>query len=263
MSGRCTVRPEHRFPLTCIAVAGASLVAVLLPAPLILRTLIALPLVFILPGEAALRAFRLRFSRAAHVPVAVGTSMAITVLGGLLLDWLGGLTPLGWSLWLGGVSVLAAVVARRGALGPRAALPFPAVRHGIMLAATCAVLALAVLSTVRSTEAYHPFDYTDFWMLPQGSTSDAYLIGIKNGEGRPESYTVQLTVDQRLTGQWRNLVLAPGQGMTLPITVPLGEPAEAWLFRAEQPGVIYRSVTVAGKEAMGAGAEAAAAGGGG
>ena len=80
--------------------------------------------------------------------------------------------------------------------------------------------------------------------------SNVYLIGIKNNEGRPESYAVQLMVDHRITGEWQDLALASGQSMTYPVMVPQGAPAQAWLYRAEQPNAIYRKVTVAGNEVM-------------
>jgi hypothetical protein len=245
------MRREHRFVLTCAATTCASLVAAVVPVPAVPRALIALPLVFVLPGEAILRALDLQFTRCARAPIVVGISMAVTLLGGFVLDWLGGLTPLGWAAWLGGASVLAAATARHGGTCLRPALPTFAVRHVLMLAATCGVLVLTVLSTIRSTELFRPFPYTNFWMLPQGAAIDAYLIGIKNGEGRPETYAVRLMVDHRMAGEWQDLVLAPGQWLAFPVTVPPGMPAQAWLFRAEQPQVIYRTVTVAGNEEMG------------
>ena len=235
--------PKRRFLLICTAITCASLISAILPAPPILRTLIALPLVFVLPGAAILRALDLRFAPCAHAPIVVGISMAITVLSGLVLDWLGWLTPLGWAAWLGGVSILAAREAPQGRdAAVHQPIPTVTVRHGAMLAATATVLMLTVLGALRSSETYHPFPHTSFWMLPQSEDSDVYLIGIKNGEGRPESYAVQLMVDQRITGEWQDLTLAPGQSVIYPVMVPAGAPAQAWLYRAEQPNAIYRTV---------------------
>lgn len=241
------MRPERRFLLLCSAVACASLIGAVLPVPAILRTLIALPLVFVLPGAAMLRALDLRFTPYAHAPIAVGLSMAITVLGGLALNWLGGLTSFGWTLWLGSVSILAAVAALRNAsTGGRRPLPAMRLRHGAMLAAAAAVLMLTFHSTARAITAYRPFPHTSFWMLPLAQASEVYMIGIKNDEGRPETYAVQLMVAQRITGQWQDLILASGQTVTFPVMVQPGAAAQAWLYRAEQPQAIYRRVTVAG-----------------
>lgn len=245
------MRPDHRFLLTCSAITCAAVIAAVVPVPAILRTLIAIPLVFVLPGAALLRALDLQFSPCSRVPIVVGLSMAITVLSGLALDWLGGLTPLGWAAWLGGVSILAAAVAAQGnAAGIRALPPTVRVRHGVMLAATVAVVVLTFLGTLRGTATYHPFPHTSFWMLPEEAASNVYLIGIKNNEGRTESYAVQLMVDQRITGEWQDLELASGQSVTYPVMVPQGAPAQAWLYRAEQPNAIYRKVSVAGNEVM-------------
>jgi hypothetical protein len=251
MSGDSVVRPDNRFLLTCLASACALLAEVVLSASPILRTVIALPLVFVLPGEAALRALDLRFGPVARTPIVVGMSTAMTLVGGIVLDCLGGLTPIGWVAWLGAATVLPATLAGGGGAGDSITLPVVRVRHAIMLAATCAILVLTFLSKVHSTELYHPFDYTDFWMVPQEPGSDAYTIGIKNGEGRAELYTVRLLVDRQITGEWQDIVLAPKQSMTLPVSVPPGTAAQAWLFRAAQPNSIYRSVNVASKEENG------------
>ena len=247
------MRPEPRFLLVCLANTGALVAALDLAASPILRMLIALPLIFVLPGEAALRALDLRFAPVARTPIVVGMSTAMTLAGGLVLDCFGGLTPIGWVAWLGAAAVLpAALAARHGGAGVSLTLPIVRLRHALMLAATCAVLVLTFLSKVHSTELYHPFQYTDFWMVPQVYGADAYAIGIKNGEGRTETYTVRLIVDQRIEGEWQNIVLATEQSMTLPVSVPTGASAQAWLFRAGQPDSVYRSVNVAGKEEIGA-----------
>lgn len=244
--------PKRRFLLICTAITCLALIAAVLPVPTILRTLIALPLVFVLPGTALLRALDLRFTPCAHAPIVVGTSMAITVLSGLVLNWLGWLYPIGWAAWLGGVSILAAVVAPQGGdAGVRQPVQTVGIRHGVMLAASAAVLVITVQGTLRSTAAYHPFPHTSFWMLPLAQNGDVYLIGIKNNEGRPESYAVQLMVDRRITGEWQDLTLAPGQTVTYPVMVPAGAPAQAWLYRSEQPDLIYRRVTVAGNDEAG------------
>jgi hypothetical protein len=241
------MRPEHRFAARCGMITGAALVMMLLPAPAILRMVFALPLVFVLPGLTMLRALNVRFTPTAHGPLVVGLSMAITVLSGLALNWLGGLTPFGWAAWLGGLSILLALAPQpvRDTAG-RAPRPPMRTRHGAMLAAAAAVLVLTVHGTLRATAAYRPFPHTSFWMLPMAQASDVYVIGIENDEGHPENYAVQLMVDQRLTGQWQNLLLAPGQTETYLATVQPGAAAEAWLYRAERPDTIYRRVTVAG-----------------
>jgi hypothetical protein len=238
---------ERRFFLLCSVITGVSLLAAILPAPAILRIGLALPLVFVLPGMALLRALGLRFTRSAQAPIVVGISMAITVLGGLALDWLGGLTPLGWAAWLGGFSTLAAGASRAGDAGVHQPLPAIRIRHGVMLAAAAAILLLTFQGTLRNVAAKNPFPHTSFWMLPLAPASDVYLIGIKNDEGRPEIYGVQLMVDRRTTGEWQDLNVPSGHTVTFPVMVQTGAPAEAWLYRAEQPDAIYRRVTVAGR----------------
>jgi hypothetical protein len=252
MSGEYGMRPERRFLLVCLANTCGLLGAMVLPAPPILRTLIALPLIFVLPGEAALRALALRFEPIARIPIVVGLSMALTLSGGLILDCFGGLTPGGWVAWLGAAALVPATLARGGVAVSRLTVFDVKIRHALMVVATCAVLAVAFHGTIRGIELYHPFRYTDFWMVPLDEATNAYAIGIKNGEGKTESYTVRFTVEQRLAGEWQNIVLAPEHSLILPIAVPLGASAEARLFHTEQPDSVYRTVNVAGEEEMGA-----------
>jgi len=241
------MRPKYRFLRLCVLITCVSLAAMVLPVPPILRALFALPLVLVLPGAALLRALNLRFAPGAHAPIVVGLSMAITVVSGLALNGLGWLNPFGWAVWLGGFSILLAEKAGPEAeTGFRPLIPNVRFRHAAMLCATTAVLVLTVQSASRATAQYHPFPHTSFWMLPLAPTGDVYLIGIKNDEGQPETYAVQLMVGQRVTGQWEDLRLIPGQSLTYPVVVRKGAPAQAWLFRAAQPESIYRWVTVAG-----------------
>jgi hypothetical protein len=251
-SGERAVRPDYRFLLVCLANTCALLVAVLLPAPPILRTLISLPLVFALPGEAALRVLGLRIGLIPRVPMIVGMSMAMTIVGGLVLDCFNGLTPIGWIVWLGASAIVPAALSRREIATVRLAFPIVKFRHACMFAATCVVLVLTFLGTIHNIALYHPFRYTDFWMVPLDQATDAYAIGIKNGEGRTENYTVRFTVDQRIEGEWQNIVLAPEESLTLPVTVPPGAPAQAWLFRADRPDSVFRTVDVARSEKLGA-----------
>ena len=96
-------------PVACYRIiAAAAVAAQLLPTPSVLRTAIAAPLVLFLPGYAIIRtAFADRWPRFETAILAVGLSLAICALSGLVLHVAGFLTPLGWSLILGGITLAA------------------------------------------------------------------------------------------------------------------------------------------------------------
>jgi hypothetical protein len=159
--------------------------------------------------------------------------MAACVLGGLLLNAVGALTTLGWLVLLGAISLAGALVAPHShapisqpwsglALRPR---------HGVLVAAILAAMTLTLGASLRNRAEFHPFAYTDFWMLPVQPGSSGYQVGIRNQERRPEVVTLRVTVDGTLVGVWRDIAVAPGETVLKGVALPEGHKAEAILLR--------------------------------
>src|SRR5262249_2014089 len=123
--------------------AGATVAAVAVSDSLLVRTILGLPMVFIIPGHAVLRAIGARTTSVSeHFAYAIGASLAAGIAGGFALNAAGFLTPLGWAVWFWAVTAAAPLVAA----GRRAAPDLPALpRPASVRLWQGATLSLAVL----------------------------------------------------------------------------------------------------------------------
>jgi uncharacterized membrane protein len=244
------MRREISFLVATLVSIFAALAGFLLTDHAYLRMLLATPLVLFLPGCAMLRAVRFELAAPGWQALACGLSMAACVLGGLLLNVLGGLNPLGWIAWLSAVSLVGALVALRRGAGT-IPIKWPQLgirpRHAILVSATVSVLALTVSVSAGNGAAFHPFAFTDFWMLPVQPDSNAYTVGIRNEERESEVVTLRVTVDGAIVGIWHDIEVVPHQTFTLDVVLPAGSKAEAWLLRGgpDRPLELFRKVSAA------------------
>lgn len=209
------------------------------------RTLVALPLVMVMPGAALLKALRIDLTIPGRYALIIGLSMAITVLGGLLLALRSWLTPYGWLLWFSVSTLGGAVLAlERGSATSTWRTPRVRARHVGLCGAVVGVVVLTLQNAIRHHNAYLPFPYTDFWMLPARQASNLYTIGIRNGERIDEQFTVRVMVDGSVVGVWQ-VSVAQDQTVTHTVMLPAGHAAVAWLFRAKDPVRVYRNVSAA------------------
>lgn len=230
------------------AAAGAILVAAAL-SPLV-RGLVVIPLVLFLPGYAVMRAMgmRARFE-AAHAVLASGLSMAIVVFDGLLLNWIGVLTPVGWAVSLG-----LATAAALGAGGAPTLLRQRrfvlaagglSVRRALMFAAALAICGASIQLSRERALSQREFLATEFWLVPaQPGNLSSLTIGVKNLEGEKADYDIELTLDGRLVDTWRSISLGDGETWTanahLGVNAGAGGRAEAWLFKNHNRELVYR-----------------------
>lgn len=209
------------------------------------RTVMALPLVFVLPGAALLRALRVEVPAPGRYALVVGMSAALCLVGGLLLAAIGLLTPLGWMLWLGGTTLAGAGAALRHGGAERLVWrpTFPKIRHAALAGASLAVVVATGVVTVRNREAALPFPYANFWMLPDEPGSRLYTIGVKNAERDAQRFAIRVLVDGAIVAIWAGLDVAPQETVTRTVMLPAGRKAEAWLLRGSAPAELYRQVS--------------------
>lgn len=227
------MRGDRRLLFVVLGVLAAAL-GLLLDGHPLWRLILAAPLVLVLPGAALLRLFPGRLPAPGRYALTAGLSMAACVLGGLLLNAVGALTTLGWFVLLSAISLAGALVAPH----PHAAISQPwsglafRPRHGVLVAATLAAMTVTLGASLRNRTEFHPFAYTDFWMLPVQPGSTGYEVGIRNQERRPEVVTLRVTVDGTLVGVWRDIAVTPGETVLKSVALPEGRKAEAMLLRA-------------------------------
>jgi len=245
-------RDLRAVALAAIACGGLALAVPVEPLSLLLLA----PLAFFLPGYALTAAtlVRNRPERPQALVFSLGLSLAVLALGGLPLNYLGGLTPGGWTLLLVAVTLAGCAVAarRRGAAGveaPRAPAPW---RPGV-LAATLATLGLlaaagGVVLAFIPLSATHAVGFTELWLRPApNAAAPTARIGVGNEEKEATSYVLTAHFGGGRPAVQREVSLEPGETTVLDLPAPPGPEGKPVfvlvdLARAEAPDRTYRQV---------------------
>lgn len=218
----------------------------------VVRTIAGVPLIFYLPGHAILRAVG-RAPRNAFEAVVftAGLSIAITVFCGLVLNLLGPLTPLRWTVSLTVVTLGAYWLAHRSTRDARSVavrplrLPALSRKNALMLAASIVIAVGATTWSRFDAQAYREFAFTELWMVPEAGGS-AVTVGIRNAERAPAAYDLELTVDNQIVAVRRAIELNVGEKWISDFAWPARDgkahAAEARLFKRGREGVVYRRV---------------------
>lgn len=200
-----------------------------------------------------------------QIILSLGLSMAIDVLVGFALNVFPiGLQALSWTLSLGLIVTVFALLA--AFLRGRDIVTIERVSRLRITISDCTLFGLAILvataavwlSIIRPLEPQPSF--TQFWMLPanQANKSCAVSIGVQSFESASVTYRIVMTVDGSQAGTWSSIILTPEEKWSQSVPVKpgeagsrsgLGQPGaasslyiEAQLYRADQPGTVYRSV---------------------
>lgn len=234
-----------------LAVLGAVVVA-FVPSSFV-RVVFAFPLLFVLPGfglaAALFPSSRLDWAR--RLVLQLGLSLAVAILGGLLLD----LTPFGlrrssWAVLLALVTCAAVAVAIRRRPGRTAAtLRVPRIRfaEAALFGLALALVAGTLVFARTPLAARNVRGYTALSMLPgRGVKSQVLRVQISSSELRPLKYRLELYAGRRLVDV-RRVALVPGQRWHTIVNLKPKETAGviwilARLYRAGDPDAIYRSV---------------------
>ena len=250
--------------------------------PWLVSLVLALPLVLILPGYTLVQLlFRRRSAgqEAGQAPslaktsasserwklghpiggtdrliLSLGLSMALDILVGFILNILPvGLQPLSWTLSLGLLTALFALLAlfvrrKSDTVGRRSLHLHITLLDLLFLGIAVFIIANAIwLAGIRPSGPQSSF--TQFWILPanQSSKECAVSLGVQSFEISPLKYTIALTVNnQPVAGNWSTIVLNPQQKwvQTVPVTPEAQNDISvtAQLYRTDRPHTVYRTV---------------------
>jgi Protein of unknown function (DUF1616) len=247
-------RAPDLWALVGLALAG--LAVALVPSPGWLRAVLLTPLVLLLPGYALAAALfppgRIkRLDRAAY---AISLSIALTVLGGLLLQLVLPLGRVTWAVLLVLLTVgtsARALIRRQPGEHPRLRLRAPArltpaILSSVLLLAAVALAAGSVAIAQRGVEAHWgDAHFTSLSTQPHESRGriDSLVIQVSNREGRNSRYRLHFSRGRRPAGDLR-LDLDAGQKWrtTVPLAaIPGKGPIGIWLYRQ---GDVYRHTRV-------------------
>ena len=231
--------------------AIAMALALLAPGIGVVQLLVGLPLGLFLPGYALTSAlFPARgLSIAERLLFSLGLSLALMAVGGLLLFWSKHeLRPTAWTILLGAVTLLAAVVA----LARSWQRPAPASIGARLTKAQSIQLVLAALLVVGAVQLSRAgaaqgrnAGFTQLWMLPSDpARRNSLRLGVANHELRAMSYRLQVASGGAIVDEWPQITLAPDQQwsaiVALPEDRPAGPTVEATLYRLDEPASVYR-----------------------
>jgi len=261
------VSPADRDLKLMAAVACLAVLTAFTVDTPVVRTLPALLMLLVVPGYALsvalLPAPRDVFERCL---IALGLSLCVDVLGGLLIDRTGfGLTSRAWSVSLALLALPLCVVAagRRSAIarpaparvrkirrhaprGTERTVSAPAAISAGALAVAAVVGALLIARLPSSSAQVR--GYTELWIVPVNATAGTYSIGVRSEERHRTSY--RLLATSLATGRVvtrRDMTLAPGRQQTIRgrLTVSrnaISDQVSVKLYRVGHLHVAYRQV---------------------
>ncbi len=243
--------------------------------PLVVGIILALPLVFILPGYMLTQTLFHKRSHAPeppnnlilrpglkigqpintadHIILGLGLSMAIDVVVGFALNILPiGLQGLSWILSLGLITTIFTLLVaflRRNDAVKVAGIPRPSISIYKYFLFGLAILVATIaiwLSIIRPPDPQPSF--TQFWMFPAKNNSCEILIGIHSFEATSVTYRIVVTSNGTKLTTWSSIVLVPQQEWNQSVSIKSEAASsmyiEARLYRADKPETIYREVHI-------------------
>lgn len=247
---------SHKF-LSLFIVFIATVLAIAVVAleveSTIIRALLLLPLVFITPGYAFIRAFLSEhFGAAQRALLVLGISITVAIIDGFLLHlspW--GLQPLPWAVSLGVVSITLTTIAifRHSAAAPVETRRFARARllQWLMISLSL-LIGLGALGLARAGATRWPVErYTQMWIVPVAVPEDRVVrIGIQNMEHAQVDYLLTVQADGQLIKEWPRVTLRPNElwEQELSFSCASSCPAriDGLLYRLDQSPAPYRYV---------------------
>ncbi|GKQ49673.1 DUF1616 domain-containing protein [Bradyrhizobium sp. Ce-3] len=249
--------PDKRDLLGACMWAGATVAAVAVSDSTLLRAVLGLPMALLISGHVVLRAIGVRTtSLSEHLAYSIGASLAVTIVGGFVLNAISALAPLGWAFWYLAVAIAARLLPARGNdvsparawLGPLRIQPWQAAAVALAMLVATGAYALAI----HDQAADRQFRYTEFWMLPPAKGDPGQLVvGVHSAEAQAGTYDLEITLDGKPFAVFRSLTIAPGDTWVRKVSVPIlatQQQAEARLYRPAD-NKLYRRVSALVPEA--------------
>jgi len=228
-----------------------AIVALVLPWPAVSLVFVA-PLALFAPGYAIVAAAfaRRQLDPARLLVLSLALSLAVLALGGLVLNYLGGIHGFSWAVLLLlvvlGCCRSAALRRDRPPESLRLRLPKPGVpKLGLALGGLAAVAAALVLAST-TLPAKSAIGYTELWIVPElESEGSEALVGVKSEEQQTTEYDLGVRIGKQLVK--RSFVLEPGEETSVRVGPPIAPasptvPVVATLLLDSDPSYVYRRV---------------------
>lgn len=248
---------------TMILTIVAVVLAFVVPSSWLPFRILTLPLAFVLPGYALMRALfrRQAFGYAERLLFTLGLSLSIVILSGLVLNATSfGLQAISWAVLLGAFTLVASAVAilrqlrqresveeRPGLKGNRFSF-----RQVLLLVFAVLIVTGAIVFSIIGAQQQPRPGFTQFWMLPASApskTENAVLLGISNKEFTPMEYQLTVNMNGKIIKEWPAIDLNINQQWQATLVLPLighttSTRVEAMLYQADAPTKVYRDVVL-------------------
>lgn len=252
------MRLKHLDLILATTVAAMNAIWTLLPghSPVI-GTVLALPLVFVLPGYILTQALfhKRTFDPVYRSVLSLGLTLAIDILGGFVLNILPiGLRAISWAAFLGLLTTLLSlwVASLRRRSGSNISSTYwlrLSIHEYVLIGLATAVVFLAVRYTALGVTQEPRPGFTQFWMLPSNQIDKncAVSIGVHSFELSATTYRIVVTVNGTRADTWPSIPLKPqgewNQSVSIQPETAIGNLyIEARLYRIDEPGSVYRDV---------------------
>ncbi|MBA2681979.1 MAG: DUF1616 domain-containing protein [Ktedonobacteraceae bacterium] len=239
-----------------LTISIASILCVLIPNPLPwLRTVLALPLIFVLPGYllTELLFYWRKIAPSHRLLLSLGLSIVIVILSGLLLNILAsGLQSVSWAACLSSITLLEIIVVavRRGRIaGSEIKIKMLNVYEYCLFGLALSGIIFALLYA-RAGMAQQPHEgFTQFWIVPAGGNACAVKLGMHSFESGQTAYSVSVSANDVPISTQLPDTLKAGEQVEQTLELPTGVHGEtvnvrARLYRLDRPGEVYRSVNI-------------------
>jgi len=240
--------------LACLLAVASAVLTLILPwGPLCL--VVALPLVFFLPGYALAAAIfaRGRIPMRHLLVLSIGLSLAVLALGALLLNYLPGGVRAGWWALLLVIVVVAAARAAAIRRPSRRAAPSPSWKprlnpaQAVLFAGGALAIVVAIVLAFIPVGAKDALGYTQMWIKPLEGERTGVEIGVGSGEQEEASYRLWVKFGDGEPPQGRYFKLSPGETHIVRLLTEkqpaAAEQIRAALFKQSQPDHAYRRVS--------------------
>jgi hypothetical protein len=240
-----------------LAISTASILCVLIPIalPSWLRIVLALPLIFVLPGYLLTEwLFYWRKIAPSHrLLLTLGLSIVTVIISGLLLNTLTvGLQSVSWVVCLGLITiveVIVVVVRRGGVAGGEIKIKMLNIyEYGLFVLALGGII-FALLYAEKGMAQQPHEGFTQFWMVPAGGNICAVKLGMHSFELGQVAYSVSAAANGVPISVDFPETLKVGEQVERTLELPTSVHEEtvdvrAQLYRLDRPGEVYRSVNI-------------------
>ncbi|MBI4788609.1 MAG: DUF1616 domain-containing protein [Chloroflexi bacterium] len=229
--------------LTLLAIGGM----LLEPSGGIRWSLLALPLVFILPGYALAAALfaKSHLGFAETLAAMLGLSLAASVVGGVLLNaTLEGLDTVRWTIYLAGVTLGGCAIAARRRQRAQMVPARLVLNLGELLPLVAAIIVLVSAIVIAREPAAQPSAaFTQLWARPAAVLGQtAVEVGVYNSEFKKMEYKLEVRAGPVLVYESAAIALAPGETWEKLLTFQsqVSGDVQVLLYRMDQPDQVYR-----------------------